>query len=135
MNCKKPLDFVFLPELPFFLLSACSGGRIVSWIIYCWLVWCERKTLFPAGNLRSFTSKRTGCIAITGGFVLVLVYLAQLFCYLLSCRHYILDLMRVTPRDSNYIGQEHRFCVLRPELIASFVEVSLSHFLILFAEL
>ncbi|OQU85516.1 hypothetical protein SORBI_3004G260100 [Sorghum bicolor] len=37
-------------------------------------------------------------------------------------RHYILDLMRVTPRDSNYIGQEHRFCVLRPELIASFVE-------------
>ena len=41
--------------------SACSGGRIVSWIIYCWLVWCERKTLFPAGNLRSFTSKRIGC--------------------------------------------------------------------------
>ncbi|KAL6633659.1 hypothetical protein ACP70R_026330 [Stipagrostis hirtigluma subsp. patula] len=38
-------------------------------------------------------------------------------------RHYILDLMRVTPRDSNYIGQEHRFCVLRPELVASFVEV------------
>ncbi|AQK54778.1 tola protein homolog1 [Zea mays] len=37
-------------------------------------------------------------------------------------RHYILDLMRVTPRDSNYIGQGHRFCVLRPELIASFVE-------------
>ncbi|GJM86644.1 hypothetical protein PR202_ga02521 [Eleusine coracana subsp. coracana] len=37
-------------------------------------------------------------------------------------RHYILDLMRVTPRDSNYIGQEHRFCVLRPELISSFVE-------------
>ena len=40
--------------------AACSGGRIVSWIIYCWMVWCERKTLFPAGNLRSFTSKRTG---------------------------------------------------------------------------
>ena len=38
----------------------CSGGRIVSWIIYYWLVWCERKILFPAGNLRSFTSKRTG---------------------------------------------------------------------------
>ncbi|XP_062220117.1 clustered mitochondria protein-like [Phragmites australis] len=37
-------------------------------------------------------------------------------------RHYILDLMRVTPRDSNYIGQENRFCVLRPELVASFVE-------------
>ncbi|TVU03835.1 hypothetical protein EJB05_50605 [Eragrostis curvula] len=37
-------------------------------------------------------------------------------------RHYILDLMRVTPRDSNYIGQENRFCVLRPELVSSFVE-------------
>uniref|UniRef100_A0ACD5Z3S7 Uncharacterized protein n=1 Tax=Avena sativa TaxID=4498 RepID=A0ACD5Z3S7_AVESA len=37
-------------------------------------------------------------------------------------RHYILDLMRVTPRDSNYIGLQHRFCVLRPELVASFVE-------------
>ena len=43
--------------------AACSGGRIVSWIIYCWLVWCERKTLFPAGNLRSFTSKRTSCLS------------------------------------------------------------------------
>ena len=41
--------------------TACSGCRIVSWIIYCWLVWYKRKTLFPAGNLRSFTSKRTGC--------------------------------------------------------------------------
>ncbi|VAI48732.1 unnamed protein product [Triticum turgidum subsp. durum] len=30
--------------------------------------------------------------------------------------------MRVTPRDSNYIGLQHRFCVLRPELVASFVE-------------
>nr|BAJ94710.1 predicted protein [Hordeum vulgare subsp. vulgare] len=37
-------------------------------------------------------------------------------------RHYILDLMRVTPRDANYIGLQHRFCVLRPELVASFVE-------------
>jgi len=45
------------------LHAACSGGRIVSWIIYCWLVWCERKTLFPAGNLRSFTNKRTGWIS------------------------------------------------------------------------
>lgn len=41
----------------------------------------------------------------------------------------------MTPRDSNYIGQEHRFCVLRPELIASFVEVSLSHFLTVFTKL
>ncbi|VAI60171.1 unnamed protein product [Triticum turgidum subsp. durum] len=40
-------------------------------------------------------------------------------------RHYILDLMRVTPRDSNYIGLQHRFCVLRPELVASFVELNL----------
>ena len=41
-----------------------SGGRKRSWIIYCWLVWCERKTLFLAGNLRSFTSKRTGWILV-----------------------------------------------------------------------
>ena len=43
------------------LIYSLFGGRIVSWIIYCWLVWCERKTLFLAENLRSFTSKRTGC--------------------------------------------------------------------------
>ncbi|XP_066395847.1 uncharacterized protein [Miscanthus floridulus] len=47
-------------------VSACSGGRIVSWIIYCWLIWCERKTLFPAGNLRSFTSKRTAHFESSG---------------------------------------------------------------------
>jgi len=51
------LQFCLLPDY----FSACSGGRIVSWIIYCRLVWCERKTRFPAGNLRSFTSKRIGC--------------------------------------------------------------------------
>lgn len=38
-------------------------------------------------------------------------------------RHYLLDLMRVTPRDANFIGPQHRFCTLRPELIASFSEV------------
>ena len=26
--------------------AACSRGHIVSWIIYCWLVWCERKHCF-----------------------------------------------------------------------------------------
>ncbi|KAK6928680.1 CLU domain [Dillenia turbinata] len=31
-------------------------------------------------------------------------------------RHYLLDLMRVTPRDANYTGPTSRFCVLRPEL-------------------
>jgi len=31
--------------LPAALCTACSGGHIVSWIIYWWLVWCERKTL------------------------------------------------------------------------------------------
>lgn len=55
------------------------------------------------------------------------LYLFKLFEFFPFCRHYILDLMRVTPRDSNYIGQEHRFCVLRPELVASFVEVNSSH--------
>ena len=51
---------LFIVVMTWMGLLACSGGRIVSWIIYCWLVWCERKTLFLAGNLRSFTSKRTG---------------------------------------------------------------------------
>lgn len=40
-------------------------------------------------------------------------------------RHYLLDLMRVTPRDANYTGPESRFCVLRPELITSFCQVHL----------
>ncbi|XP_027159196.1 clustered mitochondria protein [Coffea eugenioides] len=35
-------------------------------------------------------------------------------------RHYLLDLMRVTPRDANYTGPGSRFCILRPELITSF---------------
>ncbi|RWR82845.1 clustered mitochondria protein isoform X4 [Cinnamomum micranthum f. kanehirae] len=37
-------------------------------------------------------------------------------------RHYLLDLMRVTPRDANYIGPGSRFCVLRPELVATFCQ-------------
>ncbi|KAK9123042.1 hypothetical protein Sjap_012644 [Stephania japonica] len=35
-------------------------------------------------------------------------------------RHYLLDLMRVTPRDANYTGPGSRFFVLRPELITAF---------------
>ncbi|KAL3516547.1 hypothetical protein ACH5RR_023449 [Cinchona calisaya] len=35
-------------------------------------------------------------------------------------RHYLLDLMRVTPRDANYMGPGSRFCILRPELVTSF---------------
>ncbi|KAJ8640877.1 hypothetical protein MRB53_017571 [Persea americana] len=37
-------------------------------------------------------------------------------------RHYLLDLMRVTPRDANYIGPGSWFCVLRPELVATFCQ-------------
>ncbi|EEF49189.1 clustered mitochondria protein [Ricinus communis] len=37
-------------------------------------------------------------------------------------RHYLLDLMRVTPRDANYSGLGSRFCILRPELIAAFCQ-------------
>ncbi|KAA8520267.1 hypothetical protein F0562_014523 [Nyssa sinensis] len=37
-------------------------------------------------------------------------------------RHYLLDLMRVTPRDANYTGQGSRFCILRPELITAFCQ-------------
>ncbi|KAH7517510.1 hypothetical protein FEM48_Zijuj09G0072500 [Ziziphus jujuba var. spinosa] len=36
--------------------------------------------------------------------------------------HYLLDLMRVTPRDANYIGPGSRFCILRPELITAFCQ-------------
>ncbi|KAL6495668.1 hypothetical protein OROGR_030231 [Orobanche gracilis] len=35
-------------------------------------------------------------------------------------RHYLLDLMRVTPRDANYTGSGSRFCILRPELISGY---------------
>ncbi|KAK4488643.1 hypothetical protein RD792_004412 [Penstemon davidsonii] len=35
-------------------------------------------------------------------------------------RHYLLDLMRITPRDANYTGSGSRFCILRPELITAF---------------
>lgn len=38
-------------------------------------------------------------------------------------RHYLLDLMRVTPRDANYTGPGSRFCILRPELISAFCQV------------
>ncbi|KAK3223963.1 hypothetical protein Dsin_010988 [Dipteronia sinensis] len=37
-------------------------------------------------------------------------------------RHYLLDLMRVTPRDANYTGAGSRFCILRPELITAFCQ-------------
>lgn len=37
-------------------------------------------------------------------------------------RHYILDLMRTTPRDANYTGPGFRHAVLRPELVAVFCQ-------------
>ncbi|KAE8038191.1 hypothetical protein FH972_010723 [Carpinus fangiana] len=37
-------------------------------------------------------------------------------------RHYLLDLMRVTPRDANFTGPGSRFCILRPELITAFCQ-------------
>ncbi|KAG6789542.1 hypothetical protein POTOM_005645 [Populus tomentosa] len=36
--------------------------------------------------------------------------------------HYLLDLMRVTPRDANYTRPGSRFCILRPELITAFCQ-------------
>jgi hypothetical protein len=39
------------------------------------------------------------------------------------CSHYMLDLMRTTPRDINYTGPGSRLCVLRPELVAVFCQV------------
>lgn len=41
-------------------------------------------------------------------------------------RHYLLDLMRVTPRDVNYSGSSSRFSVLRPELVSSFCQAEAS---------
>lgn len=38
-------------------------------------------------------------------------------------RHYLLDLMRTTARDANYVGPGSRYCVLRPELVAAFCQV------------
>ncbi|KAL9262814.1 Clustered mitochondria protein-like protein, partial [Drosera capensis] len=38
-------------------------------------------------------------------------------------RHYLLDLMRVTPRDANFLGPRSRFCILRPELVAVFSQL------------
>ncbi|KAF1866253.1 hypothetical protein Lal_00024256 [Lupinus albus] len=37
-------------------------------------------------------------------------------------RHYLLDLLRITPRDANYTGPGSRFCILRPELITAFCQ-------------
>jgi len=37
-------------------------------------------------------------------------------------RKYILDLVRITPRDANFIGANHSFTILRPELIAAYLE-------------
>ncbi|KAL5549761.1 hypothetical protein UlMin_004992 [Ulmus minor] len=41
-------------------------------------------------------------------------------------RHYLLDLMRVTPRDANYTGPGSRFCILRPELITAFCQAQVA---------
>ncbi|KAK4415429.1 Clustered mitochondria protein [Sesamum alatum] len=41
-------------------------------------------------------------------------------------RHYLLDLMRVTPRDANYMGAGSKFCILRPELITAFCHTEAS---------
>ncbi|XP_056173934.1 clustered mitochondria protein-like [Syzygium oleosum] len=37
-------------------------------------------------------------------------------------RHYLLDLMRVTPRVANYTGLGSRFCILRQELVTAFCQ-------------
>ncbi|XP_056169066.1 clustered mitochondria protein homolog [Syzygium oleosum] len=39
-------------------------------------------------------------------------------------RHYLLDLMRVTPRVANYTGPGSRFCILRQELVTAFCQVA-----------
>ncbi|EPS67381.1 hypothetical protein M569_07392, partial [Genlisea aurea] len=41
-------------------------------------------------------------------------------------RHYLLDLMRITPRDANYTGPDSRFCILRPELTSAFFQAEVT---------
>ncbi|RVW80376.1 Cyclin-D3-1 [Vitis vinifera] len=41
-------------------------------------------------------------------------------------RRYLLDLMRVTPRDANYTGPGSRFCILRQELITAFCQAEVA---------
>ena len=43
--------------------TCCSAGRIVSWIIYCWLVWCERIRLEIYDRLRASEQPVCRCIA------------------------------------------------------------------------
>eukprot|EP00897_Mesotaenium_endlicherianum_P008021 jgi/Mesen1/7247/ME000373S06317 len=38
-------------------------------------------------------------------------------------RQYLLDLMRLTPRDANFTGAGSRHCVVRPELVSSFCQI------------
>ena len=42
MVVSGPIEVV----LVLFFFAACSFRRKRSWIIYCWLVWCEKKILF-----------------------------------------------------------------------------------------
>lgn len=53
-----------------------------------------------------------------------LFFFHQIFNSIGIFRHYLLDLMRVTPRDANYKGPGSRFCILRPELIAAYCQVN-----------
>ncbi|RZC19024.1 Clustered mitochondria protein [Glycine soja] len=41
-------------------------------------------------------------------------------------RHYLLDLLRVTPRDANYTGPGSRFCILRLELITVYCQAQVA---------
>ena len=69
---RKHIGFGIWGLLLYRRLSAWSGGRKRSWIIYCCLVWCERKILFLTKNLQSFTSKRTGCVFFTNNHTMLL---------------------------------------------------------------
>ncbi|KHN28741.1 hypothetical protein glysoja_049361 [Glycine soja] len=44
-------------------------------------------------------------------------------------RHYLLDLLRVIPRDANYTGPSSRFCILRPKLITAYCRAQASEIL------
>ena len=58
-------------------------------------------------------------------YSLLCYYYALMLCsFCNQIWHYLLDLLRVIPRDANYTGPSSRFCILRPKLITAYCRVS-----------
>ena len=44
-------------------------------------------------------------------------------------RMYFLEALRMTPRDSNYLGEEFALCIFRPELVEQYQQVMQNKFI------